>query len=69
MRSTILFALILLLGGLAAQAQCTSMPEAAAQAADGQGQQPDRLAKLDQQVAEAKSSGDNAWMLVSSALV
>jgi Amt family ammonium transporter len=29
----------------------------------------DRLAKLEQQVAEAKSSGDNAWMLVSAALV
>jgi ammonium transporter, Amt family len=30
---------------------------------------PDRLAKLEQQVAEAKSSGDNAWMLMSAALV
>ncbi len=29
----------------------------------------DRVAKLEQQVAEAKSSGDNAWMLMSSALV
>jgi ammonium transporter, Amt family len=29
----------------------------------------DRMAKLEQQVAEAKSSADNAWMLVSSALV
>src|SRR5262245_62086779 len=29
----------------------------------------DRLAKLEQQAAEAKSSADNAWMLVSSALV
>jgi len=29
----------------------------------------DRIAKLEQQVAEAKSSGDNAWMLTSSALV
>jgi len=28
-----------------------------------------RIAKLEQQVAEAKSSGDNAWMLTSSALV
>src|SRR5579885_863370 len=28
-----------------------------------------RLSQLEQQVAEAKSSGDNAWMLVSSALV
>jgi Amt family ammonium transporter len=29
----------------------------------------DRIAKLEQQVAEARSSGDNAWMLVSAALV
>jgi Amt family ammonium transporter len=28
-----------------------------------------RLAQLERQVAEAKSSGDNAWMLVSAALV
>ena len=32
-------------------------------------QVPDRIAKLEQQVAEARSSGDNAWMLVSAALV
>ena len=30
---------------------------------------PDRVAKLEQQVTEAKSSADNAWMLVSAALV
>lgn len=29
----------------------------------------ERIAKLEQQVAEAKSSADNSWMLVSSALV
>jgi Amt family ammonium transporter len=29
----------------------------------------DRLAKLEKDVAQAKSSGDNAWMLTSSALV
>ena len=29
----------------------------------------DRLSKLEQQTADAKSSADNAWMLVSSALV
>jgi ammonium transporter, Amt family len=69
MRRTILCAFVLLLGGLAAQAQSTSIPEPTAQAAAGPGQQLDRLAKIEQQVAEAKSSGDNAWMLVSSALV
>jgi ammonium transporter, Amt family len=29
----------------------------------------DRIAKLEQQIAEAKSSADNSWMLTSSALV
>src|SRR5437868_10585063 len=29
----------------------------------------DRIAKLEQQIADAKSSADNAWMLMSSALV
>ena len=29
----------------------------------------DRLAKLEKDVAQAQSSGDNAWMLTSSALV
>src|SRR5215471_9548813 len=29
----------------------------------------DRIAKLEQAVADAKSSADNAWMLTSSALV
>ncbi len=29
----------------------------------------DRIAKLEQQAAEAKGSADNAWMLVSAALV
>ena len=31
--------------------------------------QADRIAKLEQAVADAKSSGDNAWMLMSSSLV
>ena len=68
MRRGILFALVFLLGGLAAHAQTILAPETNPAAA-AQGQQPDRVAKLEQQVAEAKSSGDNAWMLVSSALV
>ena len=29
----------------------------------------DRIAKIEQQVVEAKSSADNAWMLMSAALV
>jgi len=50
--------LLLLAGALAAQ---TSPAGPAAQ--------PDRIAQLQQQLADAKSSADNAWMLVSSALV
>ena len=50
-----LLLLLLLVGSVAAQ------PPAAAQ--------PDRIAQLQQQVADAKASADNGWMLVSSALV
>src|SRR5689334_22640935 len=32
-------------------------------------QQRDRIARLEQQVADSKGSADNAWMLMSSALV
>jgi len=46
-------------------ASSPSAPAASAPAASDQ----DRLAKLEQQVADAKSSGDNAWMLISAALV
>ena len=43
---------------------------AALMAAQSTAQAPnDRLAQLEQQVADAKSSADNSWMLVSSALV
>jgi Amt family ammonium transporter len=45
---------------------------AAAQSASSpsqSGSQEERLARLEQQMADAKSSGDNAWMLTSSALV
>ncbi len=62
--------LMLLLCGYAAWGQ--SSPSTSAQAAPA----PEttvvtaqRLAQLEQQVAEAKSSGDNAWMLMSAALV
>src|SRR5438270_5625428 len=45
----------------------TSTPSAASEStSDTQAQ---RISKLEQQVAEAKGSADNAWMLVSSALV
>jgi ammonium transporter, Amt family len=41
----------------------TALPAAAASSS------PEQMAKLEQQVAEARSSGDNAWMLISAALV
>jgi ammonium transporter, Amt family len=48
---------------LAQQTSSSSPSGAAATAAEA------RLAKLEQQVADAKSSADNAWMLTSAALV
>jgi ammonium transporter, Amt family len=42
------------------------MGQSAATSADTQAA---RIAQLEQQIAEAKSSGDNAWMLTSAALV
>src|SRR5450759_4829683 len=56
--------LILLAGTLVAQ----STPAATPGANDGAAQ-ADRIAQLQQQIAEAKGSADNAWMLVSAALV
>jgi ammonium transporter, Amt family len=44
-------------------------PVSKAQTAGTTDTSTERIAKLEQQVAEAKSSGDNAWMLTSSALV
>jgi Amt family ammonium transporter len=52
--------------GLPAQTSGNASVEAAASPANGQSE---RLIKLEQQVADAKSAGDNAWMLTSSALV
>lgn len=51
--------------------QASSTPDTATptSATNSAAQDQGRLAKLEQQVADAKSSGDNAWMLVSSALV
>jgi Amt family ammonium transporter len=44
-------------------------PSSKATSAPVAAESPERIAKLEQQVAEAKTSGDNAWMLVSAALV
>jgi Amt family ammonium transporter len=49
----------------------TSAPPAqgSAASAGSPSSAPDRMSKLEQDVADAKSSGDNAWMLASAALV
>ncbi len=66
---------VLFLGGIGcASAQALVAPNGDSAATDSaaflaQKQQSDRVARIESQVAEAKSSGDNAWMLVSSALV
>src|ERR1039458_3071378 len=56
--------LILLAGTLMAQSTPAATPGANEGAAQG-----DRIAQLQQQIADAKGSADNAWMLVSTALV
>ncbi|HUM05822.1 MAG TPA: ammonium transporter [Terriglobales bacterium] len=48
---------------------CMAAAQAAPAAASTSDPQAERIAKLEQAVADAKSSGDNAWMLMSSALV
>ena len=56
--------------GLAQQATGTgSAATSPATASPTEASQESRLAKLEQQVADAKSSADNAWVLTSSALV
>jgi Amt family ammonium transporter len=61
------FALTLVLVPSLLLAQSAPSPPAAS--TTGAVPEGDRLAKLEQQVAEAKGSADNAWMLTSSALV
>jgi len=65
-RSALLLLLLRLPMGVAfAQANGTTTPAASSSSQA----QAERMAKLEQQVADAKGSADNAWMLVSSALV
>ncbi|HVP42227.1 MAG TPA: ammonium transporter [Terriglobales bacterium] len=61
MQKSLIFGLAAILFLACAQAAIAQAPGGSA--ADA------RLAKLEQQAADAKSSADNAWMLVSSALV
>jgi len=63
--SKVLLALVVASFALPVFAQ-TSTPVANGSVASAQN---DRIAQLEQQVAEAKSAGDNAWMLMSAALV
>jgi Amt family ammonium transporter len=69
----LLAALICSLGSVAPSVHAqTALPQGAAPSSPAAAASPppaDRIARLEQQVAEARSSGDNAWMLVSSALV
>src|SRR6266566_10157411 len=55
----------------AQQAPASSSPAsaAAAQKSDSSKELNDKLAQLDRRVTAAQSAGDNAWMLVSAALV
>src|SRR6266567_8275534 len=55
----------------AQQAPAASSPASAsaAQKSDNAKELNDKLAQLDQRVTAAQSAGDNAWMLVSAALV
>jgi ammonium transporter, Amt family len=62
--SAILVFLVLPLGLPAQTASAAPVNQAAAPAS-----QNERLAQLEQQVADAKGSADNAWMLTSAALV
>ena len=55
---TVIFVCLLAIGAVAQAANGTATDSQSA-----------RIAKLEQAVADAKSSGDNAWMLMSSALV
>ena len=61
-------ALIVCLFALCAQAQPSTPTPSAAPASAGDATAA-KIASLEQAVADAKSSGDNAWMLMSSALV
>src|SRR3989442_10821235 len=73
----LLVGLILLVGGflwavaapLWAQSGAAQGASASSPAAVSSSSTEGRVAKLEQDIAEARSSGDNGWMLVSSALV
>ena len=67
----VVLVLIVCLLAVGAQAQTFSTTPSAAPTADAGASRIDaaKLASLEQAVADARSSGDNAWMLMSAALV
>ena len=67
--ATVCLMFLVCLLALPARAQTAVANTATSAAAASPDPQAARIAKLEQAVADAKSSGDNAWMLVSSALV
>jgi Amt family ammonium transporter len=63
-------AVLVLLAGVVQPALAQAPAPATAASATSQSQDgSDRIAKLEQQLADARMSGDNAWMLTSAALV
>ena len=66
-----LVGLVVAIGLMAASgfAQSSAPSEASASQAGSTSVTSERLAQLEQQIADARSSGDNAWMLTSAALV
>ncbi len=68
MSAVFLLAVIVCLFAVGAQAQ-TSTPTLSAAPATSSDATAAKIASLEQAVADARSSGDNAWMLMSSALV
>jgi ammonium transporter, Amt family len=68
MSAVFLLALVVCLFAVGAQAQ-TSTPTVSAVPASSGDATAAKIASLEQAVADAKSSGDNAWMLMSAALV
>jgi Amt family ammonium transporter len=67
----LLLGLVLVVGLMAGRgfAQSSAPSEASASQAGSTSVTSERLAQLEQQIADARSSGDNAWMLTSAALV
>src|SRR5216684_2177321 len=68
-RTFVLIAALSFFIPLISLAQTSSPTASATSNAAPSESQNDRLAKIEQQIADAKSSADNAWMLTSSALV